>query len=145
MARNPDAVSRLPFLIRVPLGRDGLGLKARDVWPRTSKLYCHAADGWPADVEVVERVAVRSCERRVAAIDLVLDRGREARSMFVFAKARGRDVIFWQSARTAKQARPNVTLPTSRAAGQHLQIVVDSHERYALTFSHQQATTTKRA
>ena len=49
-------------------------------------------------------------------IDLVLDRGREARSMFVFAKARGRDVIFWQSARTAKQARPNVALPTARAA-----------------------------
>lgn len=145
VARNPDLVSTLPFLIRVPLGRDGLVLKARDVWPRTSKLYCHAAEGWPDDVEIVERVAVRSCEQRGAAIDLVLDRGREARSMFVFAKARGRDVIFWQSARTAKQARPNVALPTSRAAGQHLQIVVDSRERYAWTFSHQQATTTKRA
>lgn len=138
-------MSTLPFLIRLPLGRDGLVLKARDVWPRTSKLYCHAAEGWPDEVEVVERVPVRSCERRGAAIDLVLDRGREARSMFVFAKARGRDVIFWQSARTAKQARPNVALPTSRAAGQHLQIVVDSHERYAWTFAHQQATTTKRA
>ncbi len=63
--------------------------------------------------------------------------------MFVFAKARGRDVIFWQSARTAKQARPNVSLPTARAGGQVLTIAVDVHERYAWTFSHQQATTTK--
>ena len=64
-----------------------------------------------------------------AAIDLILDRGREARSMFVFTRARGRDVIFWQSARTAKQARPNVALPTARAAGQALAITVDTHER----------------
>ena len=119
-------------------------LKTRELWPRTAKLYCHAAaEGWPVDAEVVERVGVRSCVRRGAAIDLVLDWGREARSMFVFAKARGRDVIFWQSARTVKQARPNVTLPTARAAGQVLSIAVDVHERYAWTFSHQQATTSK--
>ena len=65
--------------------------------------------------------------------------------MFVFTKARGRDVIFWQSARTAKQARPNVTLPTARAAGQTLLVAVDTHERYGWTFSHQQATTRKQA
>ena len=56
IARNPDAVSTLPFLIRLPLGRDGLVLKSRDVWPRTSKLYCHAAEGWPDEAEIVERV-----------------------------------------------------------------------------------------
>ena len=87
---------------------------------------------------------MRSCVRRGAAIDLVLDRGRENRSQFVFAMARGREVIFWQSARTSKQARPNVNVPTARAAGQALEIIVDSHERYAWTFSRQQATTTKR-
>lgn len=42
-----------------------------------------------------------------------------------------------------KQARPNVALPTARAAGQVLTIAVDVHERYVWTFSHQQATTTK--
>ena len=145
IARNPDLDSRLPYLVRLPLGTHGIVLKTRDLWPRTAKLYCHAAEGWPADADIVERVPVRSCERHGAAIDLILDRGREARSMFVFAKARGRDVIFWQSARTAKQARPNVTLPTARAAGQILTIVVDVHERYAWTFTHQQATTTKQA
>ena len=143
IARNPDSDSKLPYLVRLPLGVEGVVLKTRDLWPRTTKLYCHAADGWPTDAEIVERVGVRSCVRRGAAIDLVLDRGREARSMFVFAKARGRDMIFWQSARTAKQARPNVALPSARAAGQILTIAVDVHERYAWTFSHQQATTIK--
>ena len=141
IARNPDQDSKLPYLVRLPLGVEGVVLKTRELWPRTAKLYCHAAEGWPADADVVERTGVRSCVRRGAAIDLVLDRGREARSMIVFAKARGRDVIFWQSARTVKQARPNVAIPTARAAGQVLTIAVDVHERYAWTFSHQQATT----
>jgi hypothetical protein len=144
IARNPDGGSSLPFLVRLPLGEHGVVLKVRDTWPRTAKVYCHRADGWPDDAEIVERVAVRSCVRRGAAIDLVLDRGREHRSQFVFTVARGREVIFWQSARTAKQARP-VAVPTARASGQILEIVVDSHERYPWTFSAQQATTRRRA
>ena len=145
VARNPDSDSSLPFLIHLPLGGDGIVLKVRDVWPRTTKLYCHRADGWPEAPEVIERIAVKSCARRGAAIDLVLDRGRENRSQFVFTQARGREVIFWQSARTAKQARPNVALPTARTPGGVLDIVVDAHERYAWNFSHQQATTSRRA
>ncbi len=145
MARNPDPESTLPYLVRLPL-RDGpVVLKVREVWPRTAKVYCHRAPGWPDDVEIIERVAVRSCLRRGAAVDLVLDRGRENRSQFVFTKARGRDVIFWQTARTRRQARPNVSLPTARAAGRTLEILVDSHERYPWTFRHQQATTVRRA
>ncbi len=143
IARNPDPDSKLPYLVRLPLGPDGVVLKTREMWPRTAKLYCHAAEEWPADPDIVERIPVRLCQRHGAAIDLILDRGREARSMFVFAKARGRDVIFWQSARTAKQARPNVTLPNARAAGQVLTIAVDVHERYPWAFTHQQATTVK--
>ena len=34
----------------------------------------------PEEPEIVERTPVRSCVRRGAAIDLVLDRGRENRS-----------------------------------------------------------------
>ena len=119
--------------------------RSRDVWPRTAKVYCHRAIEWPADPDIVERVPVRVCQRRGAAVDLVLDRARENRSQFVFTKARGRDVIFWQSARTTKQARPNVAVPTARAAGRQLEILVDSHERYPWTFNHQQATTERRA
>lgn len=146
IARNPDPASSLPYLVRLPLGDDGIALKTSDTWPRTAKVYCHRADAWPTgDLEVVERVPVRSCVRRGAAIDLVLDRSREHRSQFVFTFARGREVIFWQSARTAKQARPAVALPTSRASGRELEILVDSHERYPWTFRHQQAVTSRRA
>jgi len=145
IARNPDESSSLPFLVRLPLGPNGVALKVRDTWPRTAKVYCHRADEWPTDLEVLDRVPVRSCVRRGAAVDLVLDRSRENRSQFVFTTARGREVIFWQTARTAKQARPAVSVPTSRAAGQRLHILVDSHEQYAWNFSQQQATISRRA
>ena len=145
IARNPDPGSSLPFLVRLPLGPDGVALKVRDTWPRTAKVYCHRADEWPDEPDIIERVPVRSCVRRGAAIDLVLDRGRENRSQFVFTHARGREVIFWQSARTTKQARPAVAIPTARAAGQVLEILVDSHERYPWTFTRQQAVTRRQA
>ena len=146
IARNPDPGSSLPYLLRVPLGDEGILLKAKDTWPRTAKVYCHRAEEWPAEPELVERVPVRSCVRRGAAIDLVLDRGRENRSQLVLTQVRGRQVIFWQSARTAKQARPSVAVPSARAAGLvDLEVVVDSHERYPYRFTDQQVTTTRAA
>jgi hypothetical protein len=159
IARNPEEGSTLPYLVRIPLGPNGIVLKARETWPRTSKVYCHRAAAWPGDAEIVERVATRVCTSRGAAIDLVLDRGRENRSQFVITRAKGRQVIFWQTPRTAKQARPNVRLPTARpdtfqdettnvaipAPPGELDILVDVHERYAWRFSHQQATTRKQA
>lgn len=147
IVRNPDPDSRLPFLLRLPLG-DGLVFRTAGTWPRTKALFCHPTtlDEWPADPDVVESVAVRSCVRRGQAIDLVLDRSRENRSQIVFTTARGRQVVFWQSPRTRKQARPNVTAPTARAAGvAELQIVVDSREQYAYRFATQQATTVRAA
>ncbi|MXG91929.1 ERCC4 domain-containing protein [Nocardioides flavescens] len=141
IARNPDPDSTLPYLLRIPLASGAVVLKARDTWPRTSKVYCHRAEEWPADAEVVERVGVRSCTRRGASIDLVLDRGRENRSQLVFAQAKGRPVIFWQSARTTRQARPAVAVPTARPSGiVDLEVTVDTHERYPWTFSDRQAT-----
>ena len=147
IARNPEDGSTLPYLVRIPLPTGAVVLKVRDTWPRTSKVYCHRAVGWPEAPDIVERVPVRACARRGASIDLVLDRGRENRSQFVLTRIRGgREAIFWQSARTTKQARPAVKLPTARADGlRQLDIVVDSHERYAYTFSHQQATTRRAA
>jgi hypothetical protein len=147
IARNPDEASSLPYLLRIPLPSGAVVLKAKDTWPRTSKIYCHPADAWPApdDLDIVERVPVRSCVRRGVAVDLVLDRGRENRSQFVFTTARGREMVFWQSARTAKQARPGVRVPTARASGQELEVLVDTRERYAWKFADQQASTAKRA
>ena len=147
IARNPDGDSQLPYLLRIPLGERGVVLKAREPWPRTAKVYCHRVEEWPDEPDVVERVAVRSCVRRGMAVDLVLDRGRENRSQFVFTTIKGgRSAIFWQTARTAKQARPRVAVPSARASGvADLEIVVDSHERYPFTFADRQVVTTRRA
>jgi hypothetical protein len=147
VAANPDPDSTLPFLIRLPLPNGELVLKARDSWPRTAKVYCHRAEAWPDDPQIIERIPVRSCQRRGVAIDLVLDRPRENRSQLVFTRIQGgREGIFWQSARTTRQARPGIRVPRRRAAElAHLEIVVDSRERYPYKFAHQQATTERQA
>lgn len=148
VARNPEPGSALPYLIRVPLGPAGVVLKARETWPRTAKVYCHRAEGWPAEPDVVERVATRVCEQRGPAIDLILDRRRESRSQLVLTRLRGgREAIFWQSPRTTRSARPGVRVPTRRAGGleaDELAIVVDSAEHYPYRFAAQQCTTVRR-
>jgi hypothetical protein len=146
VARNPDPASRLRFLVRLPLPGGDLVLKAREPWPRTGAVYCHPADGeWPDGAEVLDQVPVRSCRRRGAAIDLVLDRPREQRSQLVFTRSRGREVIFWQSPRTARAARPGVRVPGRRAAGlDGLTILVDTRERYPWRFSRHQAVRVER-
>jgi hypothetical protein len=74
VARNPDADSKLPYLLRLPL-EDGIVLKARESWPVTARVYCHRFEqAWPARAEIVEQTPVLLCRRRGAAIDLVLDR-----------------------------------------------------------------------
>jgi ERCC4 domain len=145
IATNPDPDSRLPYVIGVPYGA-GLVFRAGDTWPRTKAVYCYPLDEWPADAEIIERVPVRSCVRRGAAIDLVLERSRENRSQLVFTTARGRDAVFWQSARTRKQARPGVRTPAARVAGlADLEIIIDAHERYAYRFAGHQAHVVRRA
>jgi hypothetical protein len=147
IARNPDSDSSLPYLLHVPIGSDGLVFATRDTWPRTSALYCHpvAVTDWPDQPEIVERIPLKTCTRRGAAIDVVADRGREHRSQIVFTRGRGREMVFWQSPRTRKQARPDVRLPTARAAGVvELEIVVDAHERYPYKFADQQVRTVRR-
>jgi hypothetical protein len=147
IATNPDPASTLAYLLWVPMG-EGMLLRTAGTWPRTKALYCHPvpAGEWPTDPEIVERVPLRSCTRRGAAVEIIADRARENRSQLVFTSARGRQVVFWQSPRTRKQARPSVALPTARAAGiAELEIIVDAHERYAYRFASQQVRTTGRA
>lgn len=145
IARNPEE-SSLPYLVRIPIG-DGLVLRVKDTWPRTSKIYCHRHGlPWPEDADIVEELPLKSCVQRGAAITIEVDRTRENRSQFVITQARGREMIFWQSARTSKAARPNVALPKARAAGlADLQFIVDTRERYAWKFTQQQVTTVKEA
>ncbi|HTW09374.1 MAG TPA: ERCC4 domain-containing protein [Acidimicrobiales bacterium] len=146
IAKNPDPGSSLGYLVRVPLG-PGIVLRTAGTWPRAKALYCFPVppDEWPVEPQIVERVLLRSCVRRGAAVDIVAARARENRSQLVFTTARGRDAVFWQSPRTRKQARPAVSLPTARASGiVELEIVVDAHERYAYRFAGQQVRTVSR-
>lgn len=146
VAVNPDPDSKLPYLLRVPLGAGERLYKARDRWPRTAAVYCHPIEEWPDGAEVVEEVVVRSCVRRGKAIDLVLARGRENRSQFVLTTSKGRDMVLWQSPRTTARARPGVRVPTRRASSRHdLVIAVDTRERYPWRFARQQATTRRQA
>lgn len=148
IAVNPDDDSRLRLLLRVPLAGGDLLFRTSGTWPREKALFAYPVplDEWPDDPAIVERIPLRSCIRRGAAIDVIADRSRHNRSQLVFTQARGRDAVFWQSPRTRKQARPNVRTPTARAHGiAELQIVVDSHEQYAYRFATQQVTTVKRA
>jgi hypothetical protein len=148
IAANPDEGSRLPYLLRIPQPGADLLFRTAGTWPRAKALYCYPVglDEWPPDAEIVERLPLRSCQRRGAAIDLIVQRSRENRSQLVFTTARGRDAVFWQSPRTRKQARPNVRTPTARAHGiAELQILVDAHEQYAYRFAAQQASVLRRA
>lgn len=148
VATNPDPNSTLPYLVRVPLGADGLVFRTKDTWPRTKAIYCHpvSVSEWPSDPQIVERAALRLCARRGAAIDVVADRKREQRSQIVFTRGRGRDMVFWQSPRTRKQARPDVRLPTARAAGiTELEIIVDARERYSYKFDGKPVRTVSRS
>jgi hypothetical protein len=106
VARNPQEDSRLPYLVQLPLD-DGLVLKARAPWSATARVYCHHFDGpWPADADVVDEALVLVCRRRGPAVDLVLDRPRQARSQFVVTQVKGREAIFWQTQKTARGATP---------------------------------------
>jgi hypothetical protein len=135
VARNPQADSKLPYLVHLPLD-GGLVLKARETWPSSARVYCHRfEESWPADAEVIEREPVRLCRRRGAAVDLVLERGSRARSQFVFTQVRGRDAIFWQTQRTAKSANPGARVPRARALSEPLAVLVDTRERYPYRFA----------
>jgi ERCC4 domain len=143
VARNPDADSKLPYLLRLPLG-DGLVLKARESWPTTARVYCHRLEEpWPQDAEIIEQTPVTLCRRRGAAIDLVLDRPRLARSQFVFTQVKGREAIFWQTQKTARAANPGGRIPRRRALTDAVTILVDTRERYPYRFAQQAAETVR--
>jgi hypothetical protein len=143
VARNPDADSKLPYLLRLPL-EDGIVLKARESWPATARVYCHRFEqAWPAEAEIIEQTEVLLCRRRGAAIDLVLDRPRLARSQFVFTQVKGREAIFWQTQKTARGANPGGRIPRRRALPKPVTIAVDTRERYPYRFAQQAARTVR--
>ena len=137
VARNPQSRSALAFIIGVPLDEGMLWLKARDDWPRAARIYCHPLEFVPelSDLEVLQRVDVRMCRRIGTAIDLILARRVNTRSQFVFVRWRGRELIFWQTARSARAARPGIRVP-SRDTRHAITLYVDTRERYGYCFTH---------
>jgi hypothetical protein len=117
-------------------------LKARESWPATARVYCHRfEDAWPEQAEIVEQTPVRLCRRRGAAIDLLLDRPRLARSQFVFTQVKGREAIFWQTQKTARKANPGGRIPRRQTLAGGVTIAVDTRERYPYRFAQQGAET----
>ncbi len=143
LARNPELRSQLPYLLYLPLPDQGLWLKAKAAWPREARLYCHPLTAAPANPEIVERVPAIMCARRGNAIDLVLARGRNRRSQFVFVTWRGRSLIFWQTAKTVHSAKPGLRIPHGTRP-MNEPIYVDARERYAYTFAAHGAATARR-
>lgn len=147
IARNPDNSSALGYLMMIPID-GGIVVKTSDTWPRTKALYCHQIPmtEWPTNPELVAEMALLSCTRRGAAIDIVVDRARENRSQLVFTVARGRDMIFWQSPKTQRQARPKGSIPRARAHGvMEVPIAVDTREHYPYQFKNRSAITNREA
>jgi hypothetical protein len=145
VARNPQPDTKLPYLLGLPV-EGGLVLKARDTWPRSSRIYCHRfEEDWPEEAEVIEAVPVRLCRRRGAAIDLVLDRPRLARSQFVFTEVKGGPAIFWQTQKTARTANPGGRIPRRRALAGGFRVVVDTRERYPFRFPRRDVATERAA
>lgn len=134
IARNPEARSKLPFLLHLPLGDHSVWLKAKDSWPRSSRVFCLPAECPSAELEIVARIPVVACRRNGPAIDLILDRGLHRRSQFVFVVNRGRQQIFWQTAKAAKAARPGLRIPYVAWRGAAV-YYVDSRERYGYMFA----------
>jgi hypothetical protein len=133
VARNPDADSSLPYVLRLPVGgSSGLVLKAAEPWPVASRVYCHRLESLPGELDVLEDVGVRMCAWRGRALDLVLDRARHNRSQFVWTTARGRAAIFWQTPLVARRRRASVP-PAPRRAGEFA-IEVDTRERRPYDF-----------
>jgi len=115
---------------------EGLVLKARDTWPRSARIFCHPFAGpWPGEAAVIEETSVALRRRRGAAIDLVLDRPRLARSQFVFTEVRGRPAIFWQTQKTARAANPGARVPRRRALREGFTIAIDTRERFPFRFA----------
>jgi hypothetical protein len=140
IARNPDSESKLPYLLKLPVD-GGIALKARDTWPRSARVYCHPwIDPWPEEADLLEEVSVKTCRKRGAAIDLVLDRPRLARSQFVFTQVRGRPAIFWQTQKAVRSANPGARVPRRRS-GVEVTVLVDSRERYPYRFAGRNAQT----
>lgn len=145
IARNPASDSRLPFLLRLPLTPRPLLLATRGEWPVDKDLYCHELAVWPEGAEELARVPVISCQRRGAAVELVLERAQRRRSLFVWtASKQGKRLVFWRSEKSMRSTRPGVRAPQARGLDGPLTVTVDTRERYSWRFASNPVTIERR-
>ena len=74
---------------------------------------------------------------------MLLVRGSQKRSQFVLVNYRGRRVIFWQTPKAARAARPGLRIPGGEAP--ETLFYRDTRERYGYTFSTHGAKVERRA
>jgi len=145
IAKNPNGGSRLPYLLRLPLAPRPLILAARSDWPVEKDVYCFELTDWPANAEVIACVPVVTCQRRGAAVELVLDRAQRRRSLFVWTMSRqGKRLVFWRSERSMRSTRPGVRAPHARGLDGAMTVVIDTRERYPWRFATNPVTTERR-
>lgn len=135
IAKNPKSESHLPYLLRLPLPEGDLMLATRGRFPADRDLFCYQLESWPEGAEEVEVVPIVHLARRGKSVELVLDRTRLRRSLFVWTQIRGRTLIFWRSERSMQSTRPGVRIPGARALDRGLVIAVDARERYGWQFT----------
>jgi len=145
IARNPDAHTRLPYLVRLPVtGAGDVLLATQGMWPSGKDLYCHPVDVWPAGADVIETVDVERSWRSGAAVHLILRRRRARRSLFVWTEGRGRTLIFWRSQTSMRKSRPGVRVPQAMGLERAMTVAVDVRERYPWRFARRGVETVRR-
>ena len=144
IGRRPQAATRLPYVLEIPLKSGALVLATRAPWPVGGDLYCHRLESWPQDAVVEDSVPVVDVWRQGAAVHLILDRRQRRRSLFVWAHKDSRELIFWRTQRTMTQARPGIRIPAARSLKRVLVVDVDQRERYPWKFSGCQVTRRRR-
>lgn len=145
IGHSPDPESRLKVFLLLPVANEGpLCLATSDTWPGPKDLFCYQLPAWPEGVEPAEVIPVTACWRQGKAVHLVLRRRANRRSMFVWTESRGRQMIFWRSARSMRGARPGVRVPQARGLERAFTVAVDRRERYPWRFSAYGAATERR-
>ncbi len=144
VARNPDQKSRLPYLISLPI-EGGLVLKARDTWPRATRVFCaQDTSQWDESAGLLDDVPV-------LALPATWSRDRSgARAPLLFAlpirlhgdAGTAGDLV--ANPKDGTSCHPGARIPRGRSAGP-LTIVIDTREKHGWKFAGRPLTTERRA
>lgn len=145
IGHSPDPRSRLRVFLLLPVaGEPPLCLATSDTWPGPKDLFCYQLPAWPEGIEPDEVIPVAACWRQGKAVHLVLKRRTQRRSLFVWTRSRGREIVFWRSARSMRGARPGIRVPQARGLERSFTVAIDRRERHPWRFAAYDAATERR-